>query len=158
MKERKDAPHFGYDATRKTVRAMLDAMEKSLIANKNPELRARQIVSKLVVQPDMKKLLDAWVVDSFKWDPKQMEVLFQVQSVPSAVSFDFCAWFVFSVTVCSFCDFCSFSDRGAYPSCHPVAQRPAQQGFFGLDAGRLLAAVVLLLSCLTLMPLVCSVP
>jgi hypothetical protein len=49
MKERKDAPHFGYDATRKTVKAMIDAMEKSLIANKNPELRARQIVSKLVV-------------------------------------------------------------------------------------------------------------
>ena len=61
------------------VKAMIEAMEKSLLANKNPELRARQIVSKLVVQPDMKKLLDAWVVDSFKWDAKQMEVLFQVR-------------------------------------------------------------------------------
>jgi hypothetical protein len=63
---------------------MIEAMEKSLIANKNPELRARQIVSKFVVQPDMKKMLDAWVVDSFKWDPKQMEVLFQVRLCASA--------------------------------------------------------------------------
>jgi hypothetical protein len=69
---------FGPDASRKSVRAMIAAMESSLIANKDPERRARQIISQFVDHPDMKKLLHAWVEDSFKWDRKQMEVLMQV--------------------------------------------------------------------------------
>jgi hypothetical protein len=52
---------FGPDASRKSVRAMIAAMESSLIA------RARQIISQFVDHPDMKK-----------WDRKQMEVLMQV--------------------------------------------------------------------------------
>jgi hypothetical protein len=70
--------NFGDDATRKTVRAMIAVMEQSLILNKNPELRARKIISRFVRQPDMKKVLDVWVQDSFKWDKKQMMVLLQV--------------------------------------------------------------------------------
>jgi hypothetical protein len=81
LKEGSDLPlncHFGDDATRKTVRAMIAVMEQSLLVNKNPELRARKIISRFVRQPDMKKVLDVWVQDSFKWDKKQMMVLLQV--------------------------------------------------------------------------------
>ena len=49
-----------------------------MIANKDPERRARQIISQFVGHPDMKKLLDAWVSDSYMWDPKQMKVLMEV--------------------------------------------------------------------------------